>query len=46
VDDANESVHVSVPLKVVGIVARQIDRVPPPKAGRAAEPAPAEAPAL
>jgi hypothetical protein len=46
VDDANETVHISVPLKVVGIVARQIGRVPPRKAARALEPAPAEGPAL
>jgi len=46
VDDVNETVHVSVPLKVVGVVARQIGRVPPAKADRSAEPAPAEAPAL
>jgi hypothetical protein len=46
VDDANETVHISVPLKVVGVVARQIGRVPPRKAARALEPAPAEGPAL
>jgi len=46
VDDTNETVHVSVPLKVVGIVARQIGRVPPPKAGRALEPTAAQSPAL
>ena len=37
VDEANETVHVSVPLKVVGVVARQIGRVSPPKGDRAAE---------
>lgn len=46
VDDANETVHISVPLKVVGIVARQIGRVPLPKADRALEPAAAQSPAL
>jgi hypothetical protein len=40
VDEANETVHVSVPLKVVGVVARQIGRVSPPKGDHAAEPMP------
>jgi len=42
VDDTNETVHVSVPLKLVGVVAGQIARVPSPKGGRAAEPPPSE----
>jgi hypothetical protein len=40
VDEANESVHVSVPLKLVSIVAGQIGRVSPPKGDHAAEQVP------
>ena len=40
VDEANETVHVSVPLKVVEVVARQIGRVSPPKGDHAAEQVP------
>jgi hypothetical protein len=46
VDEANESVHVSLPLKFVGVVAGQIARVPPPTRERPAEPTPSEASAL
>lgn len=46
VDEANETVHVSVPLNVVAVVAKQIGGVPPPKGERAGAPAPAESPAL
>ena len=46
VDDTNETVHVTVPLKLVSVVANQIARVPPPKAEHAAESTPSEAAAL
>jgi len=46
VDDANEKVHLSVPVKLVSVIAGQIARVPPPKGERAAEPTPSEASAL
>jgi len=46
VDDTNETVHVTVPLKLVCVVANQIARVPPPKAEHAAESTPSAASTL
>jgi len=46
VDEADESVHVSLPFKLVSVVAGQIARVPPPTRERAAESAPSESSAL
>jgi len=36
VDDPNETVHVSVPLKMVGVIAAQLEAMPEPERGKAA----------
>jgi hypothetical protein len=46
VDDVQEKVHVSVPLKLVSVVAGQIAKMPPPKGGRLAPPTPSQVSAL